>query len=77
MLDSEIPLAVTVLPVPTFLSLNVGVLEMTNMSPDTRSSLYVTDAVVVRSYTLFTAEIVTVRARRLMVAVVVVDEFGE
>ena len=77
MLESEIPLAVTVLPLPTFLSTNVGVLEMTNTSPDTRSSLYVTDAVVVRSYTLFEAVMVTVRERLLIFAVVVVDELGE
>ena len=43
------PLAVTCLPVPTFLSLNVAVPLTVNESPEMRLSPYVTVAVVVWS----------------------------
>ena len=67
--------AVTVLAVPTFLSLNVDVPVTVSMSPETRLSAYTTLAVVVRSYTLFDAVMVTARDRDVMLAVVVVEVF--
>ena len=43
------PVAVTVLPAATVLSLKLGVPVTVRTSPAMRSSRYVTDAVVVRS----------------------------
>ena len=73
--EIAIPLAVTAFPFPTFLSLNVGVPETVMMSPAMRSSEYVTVAVVVRSYTLLFAVMVTTRALAVMFAVVVAVVF--
>ena len=67
--------AVTVFAFPTFLSLKVGVPVTVRESPETRLSAYSTLAVVVRSYTLSLAVMVTANDRRVMLAVVVVDVF--
>ena len=67
--------AVTVLPVPTFLLSKVGVPLTVRTSPETRSSVYVTVADVVRSYVLLLAEMVTVKLRVVMFAVAVAVVF--
>ena len=69
------PVALTVFDVPMSLSANVAVPLIDNVSPATRLSPYVTDAVVSASYVLFEAVIVTASARAVMLAVVVVDVF--
>ena len=73
--ESAMPLAVTFLPDPTFLSLKIAVPVTVNVSPETRLSEYTTLAVVVRSYTLSFAVIVTNKDREVMFAVVVVEMF--
>ncbi len=65
------PLAVTVLEDPTPLVSKVGVPLTVSTSPTIRSSAYVTEAVVVPSYTLFDAVIVTFNDFAVMFADVV------
>ena len=62
--------AVTVLPFPTVLSAKVAVAVTVSASPATLSSAVVTAAEFVRSYCLPPPEIVTVRVRAVMFAVV-------
>ena len=75
--ESEMPVAVMVLPVPTVLVAYVAVPETVSVSPATRLSTYVTGAVVLPSYVLPPPERVTVRLRVVMLAVVVAVVFGE
>ena len=70
--EIENPLADTALPVPTFLSANEApVYEGVTSSPATSSSVSVTAAAVVVSYSLFTPVAVTCRSRAVMSANVV------
>ena len=73
--EMEILDAVTVFELPTVLEENVGVPLTVKMSPDTRLSAYTTVAVVVPSYTLLLAVMVTVNARAEMFAVAVAEVF--
>ena len=68
---SVIPVAVTVFPVPTFLSAKDGVPLTVKMSPEIRLSAYVTEAVSVASYVLFVAVMVTARDLGVIFAVAV------
>ena len=61
---------------PRSSSLNNAVLLMENRSPSSRSSEYVTVAMVVASYVLSFATAVTTSGRRVIVAVVVAVVFG-
>ena len=61
-------LAVTVFPVPMFLSLNVAVPLAVRTSPTTRSSAYVTLAASLPSYVLLAAVIVMFSVRGVMFA---------
>ena len=66
------PLTVTVLALPTFLSANVAVVRLSvTASPLMWLSESVTVAAVVPSYTLLVPVAVTVRASGVMLAVVV------
>ena len=72
----EMPVVDTTFPLPTVLVLNVEVAEYENTSPLTRLSLKVTEAFVVRSYTLLTPVVVTVKLRLFIVAVLLAVVFG-
>ena len=74
--DSEMPVAVTVLAVPTFLFAKLAVPLTVNESPAIRSSEYVTLAAVSASYVLFDAVMVTASVFAVMFAVFVADVFG-
>jgi hypothetical protein len=69
----EMLAAVTVFEFPTDFEANVGVPATVTSSPDTRLSPYTTVAVVVPSYTLLLAVMVTVNARAVMFAVAVAE----
>ena len=64
------PVTLTVLAVPAFLSANAAVPDSTSTSPATRLSVGVTVALVVPSYTLFWPVAPTVSARAVMLAAV-------
>ena len=72
--DTEIPDAVTVFALPTFLSLKVLVELKVNTSLAILLSVYVTVAVVFALYTLFDGVIPMVSDRFVMSAVVVAEE---
>ncbi len=64
------PVAVTVLPVPTVLSANEALpTEQVTTSGETGVTVHVAVAAVVRSYTLFEASTVAVNAAGVMSAV--------
>ena len=68
-----IPLTLTVLAAPTFLSANPAAVKLVlRVSPLTRLSERVAVAVVLPSYTLFTLVALTTNGRAAMFAVVVV-----
>ena len=67
---TEIDVAFTVFDGPTVLVANDAVPVMVNVSEPILLLPYVTDTVVPPSYTLLEAEIVTVRVRVVMLAVV-------
>ena len=70
------PFAVTNFPLATVLEANVAVPLVVNTSPATRLSRYVTLALVLPSYVLLLAVIVTASERIVMLAVVLAAEFG-
>ena len=71
-----IPVVETGLLFPTVFVLNDEDDEYEKISPEIRLSLYVTDAVVERSYTRFTPVVVTTNERREIVAVLVAVVLG-
>ena len=75
MFETTIPLAVTVFPVPTFLSLNVLVEVKERRSPAIRLSVYETVAVLLALYTLLDGVIPIASERLVMSAVVVAVVF--
>ena len=70
------PVVETGLLFPTVFVLNDEDDEYEKISPEIRLSLYVTDAVVERSYTRFTPVVVTTNERREIVAVLVAVVLG-
>jgi hypothetical protein len=70
------PVVETGLLFPTVFVLNDEDDEYEKTSPEIRLSLYVTDAVVERSYTRFTPVVVTTNERREIVAVLVAVVLG-
>jgi hypothetical protein len=73
----EIPFEVTVFVFPTVFDENVAAPVTLKRSPETRLSVYDTDAVSVPSYVLLFAVMVTFNVRTVMSAVVVGDPVND